>query len=103
MKGNRPLPAIAPSITALTMVPLLRASSPMSNTWCSRLCVRTSSSSGAVSVRPSPSCMRSCVVRVRLLEVMTSVRSAALMLLPIWRAVSSSSDETMASRLPGAG
>ena len=102
-KGNKPQPAIAPSITALTMVPLLRAISPMSNTWCSRLWARTISSSVALSVRPSLICMRSCVVKLRLLALMTRVRAAALMLLPIWRVVSSNSDDTSASRLPGTG
>ena len=47
--------------------------------------------------------MRSAVVSVRLVELMTSVRSGALMPLPIWRTVSSSSDETIASSAPGTG
>jgi hypothetical protein len=55
------------------------------------------------SARPSPSCIRSWVVKVRVEEVMTSVRSGELMPLPIWRAVSSNSDETMASSAPGTG
>ena len=47
--------------------------------------------------------MRSAVVKMRADELMTSVRSGALMPLPIWRAVSSSSDDTMASSVPGTG
>ena len=57
----------------------------------------------ALSARPSASCMRSAVVNVRLEEVMTSVRSGELMPLPIWRVVSSSSEDTMASNMPGTG
>ncbi|MCY1515539.1 hypothetical protein D9M68_501270 [compost metagenome] len=47
--------------------------------------------------------MRSAVVSTRADELMTSVRSGALMPLPIWRVVSSSSDETIASSAPGTG
>jgi hypothetical protein len=69
----------------------------MSKTWCARLKRPSSFSRSAGSARPSPSCMRSCVVSVRAEDVITSVRSGEAMPLPIWRAVSSSSEETIAS------
>jgi len=75
----------------------------MSNTAWRRLCSRSTRSSASASVRPSPICMRSAVVRVRADELMTQVRSALAMPLPIWRVVSSSSDDTSASSVPGTG
>ena len=102
-KGSRPLPAIAPSITALTTVPCWRARPAMSSTWCSRLKAATSFIRAWSSRRPSPGAMRSRVVRVRAEELSTSVRSALSMPLPAWRAVSSNSDDTSASSAPGTG
>ena len=75
----------------------------MSNTWCSRLCSRSSASNVAASTRPSPSCMRSAVVSVRADEVITIVRSGVAQAQRTWRAVSSSSEETRASSAPGTG
>ena len=45
----------------------------------------------------------SAVVSARDEALMTKVRSAEARPLPIWRAVSSNSDDTSASSLPGSG
>ena len=94
---------MAPNSTALIAVPA-----------CCASCARSSSSAAltwrcsvwislAASARPSVGCIFSATVNMRVVELMTSVRSGLTMPLPTWRTVSSSSDETSRSIAPGAG
>ena len=101
--GNTPLAAIAPNSTALMTVPVSRAICAMSNTCASRLYSRTTASRSALALRPSPSGIFSAVVRLRLVELRRCVRSRVAMPAPIWRTVSSSSEEASRSSAPGTG
>ena len=103
MNGNAPLPAIQPSMVALTTVPASRVSRAMSITWWARLLSCTSLSSWVSSRLPSPISIFSSVVKARADDVMTKVRSLEGRPLVIWRAVSSNSLETNTSSLPGSG
>ncbi len=75
----------------------------MSNTRASRLKRRTMANSCSSLARPSPICIFSATVSARLLELMTMVRSGETMPAPIWRTVSSSSEDTIRSSAPGTG
>ena len=102
-KGSTPLPAIAPNSTALNTVPVSPATAVMSKMRARRLFASTVRNRSADGARPSDICIFSAVVSVRELEVTTSVRSAEAMPLPMWRTVSSSSEETSTSSAPGTG
>jgi hypothetical protein len=101
--GNKPLAAITPNMTALTMVPCSLAMAEKSQTCDSREQVFTKSSSGCASSLPSPMGMRSSVVKLRDDELNTLVRSADTSPSEICLAVSKSSVDTNASSSPGTG
>ena len=102
-KGNKPLPATTPSMTALTSVPLARAISPKSHSCASCAKVCTNCSSDALSQRPSPKGMRSWVVSARAVELNTRVRSGDTRPSAACLAVSSNSEDSKASSAPGTG
>ena len=94
---------MAPKSTALITVPVSRATAAMSKASASRLCACTMPSNALSARRPSPSCIFSATVKLRLVEVRMWVRAGVVMPLPTWRTVSRSSDETSRSSAPGTG
>ena len=102
-KGHKPLPAMTPSMTALTMVPLACAMAPKSHTCASLENCCTNAVKLSLSKRPSPMGIRSKVVSARADELNTRVRSGDTKPSVICRAVSSNSEEIMASKAPGTG
>ena len=101
--GKAALAATAPSSTALMAVPACCARAWKSSSSAARAWRCSTATSAAASWRPSPICIFSATVSMRLVALITSVRSRWAMPLPIWRTVSSSSDDSSRSISPGTG
>ena len=101
--GSRPLPAMAPSMTALTKAPLSRASLSISNSSASRALALIASASRSESVRPSPMAIFSFMAKKRLVEAIVVVRSGVTKPAPTPRAPSINSLATnrSMSAIPG--